>query len=277
MARQAILRGEERPEDQLFKTLRPRRLDEFIGQNKIKEQLKIYLKAAEERGDILDHILLHGPPGLGKCITGDSLILTGCGWVEFRELIPPNLAVDSFIPHEELVYGLHGWEPTSHIYASGRRMTLRLKTQAGFVLEGTPNHAVLSASANGLEWKRLNQLTPKDYVAIRRGLNVWGQSKRLDFQPRLESNPVRRPSLHQRIKWLHALLAEQLRRHPTAVELKAAHGNAAAFSAAKRLELSNGRVVRSVQIPPQPRHAISASSGCRLSLPHGADGGRRAF
>ncbi len=66
MAREAILRGEERPEDQLFKTLRPRRLQEFIGQNKIKQQLKIYLQAAEERGDILDHILLHGPPGLGK-------------------------------------------------------------------------------------------------------------------------------------------------------------------------------------------------------------------
>lgn len=66
MAREAMLRGEERPEDQPFKTLRPRRLDEFIGQSKIKEQLKIYLQAAEERGDILDHILLHGPPGLGK-------------------------------------------------------------------------------------------------------------------------------------------------------------------------------------------------------------------
>jgi len=67
MAREAILRGEERPEeDQLFKTLRPRRLEEFIGQEKIKQQLKIYLQAAQERGDTLDHILLHGPPGLGK-------------------------------------------------------------------------------------------------------------------------------------------------------------------------------------------------------------------
>lgn len=48
------------------KKLRPQRLDEFIGQEKIKEQLRIFLTAAQSRGEQLDHILFYGPPGLGK-------------------------------------------------------------------------------------------------------------------------------------------------------------------------------------------------------------------
>ena len=46
--------------------LRPQLLDDYIGQSKIKETLKIYLKAAKERGEPLDHVLFYGPPGLGK-------------------------------------------------------------------------------------------------------------------------------------------------------------------------------------------------------------------
>ena len=47
-------------------SLRPKRLDEYIGQEKVKENLKIYIEAAKGRGDPLDHVLLYGPPGLGK-------------------------------------------------------------------------------------------------------------------------------------------------------------------------------------------------------------------
>lgn len=46
--------------------LRPHRLDEYIGQEKAKESLEIYIKAAQERKEALDHVLLYGPPGLGK-------------------------------------------------------------------------------------------------------------------------------------------------------------------------------------------------------------------
>lgn len=46
--------------------LRPQTLDHYIGQSKAKETLKIYIQAAKERGDALDHVLLYGPPGLGK-------------------------------------------------------------------------------------------------------------------------------------------------------------------------------------------------------------------
>jgi Holliday junction DNA helicase RuvB len=56
-----------RPEEEdLEQTLRPRKLDEFVGQERVKEQLGIALEAARGRGEALDHVLLVGPPGLGK-------------------------------------------------------------------------------------------------------------------------------------------------------------------------------------------------------------------
>ncbi len=52
--------------DQALRVLRPRTLDEFVGQERIKERLRIYIQAAKERGEPLDHVLLLSPPGLGK-------------------------------------------------------------------------------------------------------------------------------------------------------------------------------------------------------------------
>lgn len=53
-------------EDELEATLRPRLLDDFIGQDKLKENLKVFIQAAKARGEALDHVLFYGPPGLGK-------------------------------------------------------------------------------------------------------------------------------------------------------------------------------------------------------------------
>ena len=53
-------------EEAVEQTLRPRRLDDFVGQERVKEQLRIALAAASARGEALDHVLLVGPPGLGK-------------------------------------------------------------------------------------------------------------------------------------------------------------------------------------------------------------------
>jgi Holliday junction DNA helicase RuvB len=53
-------------DDELERSLRPRRLDDFVGQPRVKEQLRIALEAAQARGEALDHVLLAGPPGLGK-------------------------------------------------------------------------------------------------------------------------------------------------------------------------------------------------------------------
>ncbi len=51
---------------QIEGSLRPRKLDDYVGQEKLKGMLRIYIRAARERGEPLDHVLLYGPPGLGK-------------------------------------------------------------------------------------------------------------------------------------------------------------------------------------------------------------------
>src|ERR1700690_3837342 len=62
-----LVSADRADEDNSFELkLRPKRLGEFIGQEKAKEQLAIALEAAKSRGEALDHVLLFGPPGLGK-------------------------------------------------------------------------------------------------------------------------------------------------------------------------------------------------------------------
>lgn len=70
-------------------SLRPRTLDEYIGQEKAKEILKIYIDAVKMRGDTLDHVLLYGPPGLGKT-TLSAVIAAELG-VNFRVTSGPAI------------------------------------------------------------------------------------------------------------------------------------------------------------------------------------------
>ena len=57
---------EDLGEERLENTLRPQTLEEYIGQYKVKQNMKVYIEAAKKRGEALDHVLLYGPPGLGK-------------------------------------------------------------------------------------------------------------------------------------------------------------------------------------------------------------------
>ena len=62
-----MLSGNWQPEDEgNLLSLRPSRLSEYIGQSKIKDEIAIYIQAAKQREEALDHVLLYGPPGLGK-------------------------------------------------------------------------------------------------------------------------------------------------------------------------------------------------------------------
>lgn len=62
-----IVSTEFSPSDgELENSLRPKQLSDYIGQDKVKENLAVYMKAAKGRGEALDHVLLYGPPGLGK-------------------------------------------------------------------------------------------------------------------------------------------------------------------------------------------------------------------
>ncbi len=65
-AGEIITRTAALPEDASEGSLRPKTLDEYIGQERAKENLRVFIQAAKMRGEALDHVLLHGPPGLGK-------------------------------------------------------------------------------------------------------------------------------------------------------------------------------------------------------------------
>src|SRR3954465_10039727 len=67
MPERELISGARQAEDVQFEVgLRPRRLSDFTGQSKLKENLAIAIEAARMRGEALDHVLLYGPPGLGK-------------------------------------------------------------------------------------------------------------------------------------------------------------------------------------------------------------------
>ena len=66
MARRMIETDLQEEDRKIEGTLRPQKLTDYIGQSKIKDSLQIYIQAAKQRNDALDHVLFYGPPGLGK-------------------------------------------------------------------------------------------------------------------------------------------------------------------------------------------------------------------
>ena len=84
-----IVAKEEQPSDDWQFSLRPRKFREYIGQDKAKENLSVFIQAAQRRGEALDHVLLSGPPGLGKT-TLAAIIANEMG-VNFRVTSGPAI------------------------------------------------------------------------------------------------------------------------------------------------------------------------------------------
>ena len=89
MEQERIISGDRRPED-LDAALRPKTLDEFVGQKAARENLRVFIEAAKARGEALDHVLFFGPPGLGKT-TLAQIIARELG-VGFRATSGPVIA-----------------------------------------------------------------------------------------------------------------------------------------------------------------------------------------
>ena len=85
-----LVSGEAAPMEATDKALRPQTLEEFVGQEASKANLRVFIDAARGRGEALDHVLLFGPPGLGKT-TLAQIIARELG-VNFRATSGPVLA-----------------------------------------------------------------------------------------------------------------------------------------------------------------------------------------
>jgi len=133
------------------------------------------------RGQLLPCVKrLHGRLIVNGCVTGDTLITNKNG--ELME-------IDSFgkgningqTPLNEYIYGLGGYHNASHYHINGFSKTIKIETNQGFILEGTPNHMIKVKKGEWKYknhiWKRLDELTLKDEAIIQMPVGVFGKEE----------------------------------------------------------------------------------------------------
>ena len=126
--------------------------------------------------------IITGPNMSGKCVRGNTLVFTDAGLSPIASLQPGDVAVDTFSPVRYRVKGLNGHAYTTHFYAGGRRETIRIRTQLGYELEGTPEHRIWVRQPSGEEgWKPLSEIERSDSVAIDRQINLWGDFEAIEM------------------------------------------------------------------------------------------------
>ncbi len=185
--------------------LRPRKLEDFIGQEKIKSNLKIFMQAAQGRGEALDHVLLSGPPGLGKCVTADTKIQTPEGDIPMGRLIPDDLAPGEYREHTVTIIGVSGAESTSHVYASGYGPTIHLTADHGQYIEGTPRHPLLAETRGSLDWRPLESIDvgdrvlvcPNNFTSGQKGIGLKGR----DLVALEQGSSTQRPRITGEFQW----------------------------------------------------------------------------
>ena len=125
--------------------------------------------------------IITGPNMAGKCVSGDTLVFTDRGLLPIAELMPDGAPIGEFSEVSLRVRGLDGVTHASHFYRGGRKATVKLTTRMGYSLEGTPEHKVWVRNQGGSEgWKRLENVTEGDAIAIERRIDLWGQETAVD-------------------------------------------------------------------------------------------------
>jgi ribonucleoside-diphosphate reductase alpha chain len=121
---------------------------------------------------------------ISKCVTGDTLLFTDRGILPIEQLYQGEKP-DTFRPCSLKVASIDAPQEADLFYYGGLRPTIRLILQDGRIIEGTPNHRIKVANRHGYGWKRLDEVEPGDFVAIRLGAEMWSsQNARFDdFQP----------------------------------------------------------------------------------------------
>lgn len=149
---------------------RPKRLEHFIGQDEIVSLLQGQFRSST---GINRSFLISGPTGCGKCITEDSLVLTSTGFQYIKDLFKKE-DKEGFTEREISVCNRDGtYEKTSHVFYEKTKESYEITTGLGSTIEGTPEHKLLCLSNMEPTWKRLDEITDSDYIAIQRGMNLW--------------------------------------------------------------------------------------------------------
>ncbi len=131
-------------------------------------------------------VILFGPAGVGKCVTGDTLVWTSKGLLEIRD-IPKYFAVEEsgFVHGAKLAtfdleFPGNSIASASHWYNLGISDTLKLQTEMGHEIEGTPEHPLIFMDNGKLKFKRLDEVKKGDYLPLRTGDQIFGNYKLLD-------------------------------------------------------------------------------------------------
>jgi recombination protein RecA len=130
----------------------------------------------------LDHILgiggfpkgriveVYGPESSGKCVTGDTYVLSDDGWETIKECGGVSEDYELKIFQKEL-FGVNGKENSSHFYDDGLRKIKKITTRYGFSIKGTFEHPILIYSDGNFVFKKLKEIKEGDYACIQRGQN----------------------------------------------------------------------------------------------------------
>jgi len=126
----------------------------------------LFVATSPSRTADKSNVLLIGPQGCGKCVTGDTRVFTSRGLCRIKDLHPGEIDSDGYAPLEMAVRSFTHRGVSSHFYDSGVQPTFKVETKHGYQVEGTDKHQVIVATAGGPAWKRLDAICEEDLVGI---------------------------------------------------------------------------------------------------------------
>ena len=199
---------------------RPKKLEDVVGQAEVAKRLSSYIKSRN-----LPHLLFSGPPGVGKCVRGNTLILTDRGIIKIEDIVHKKIdfsnrnidhgqtgLYDSLYDDDDNDINEILKEEGDNIrninnvisispklsykkykiidkYDMGENDVITIKTRLGIEICGTPEHRIIIIDRNGkLRFKKLEDISTTDHVAVSYNTNIFNERLKLNFCYRKKRN-----------------------------------------------------------------------------------------